>query len=248
MTTRNLKLITWNVWFSDKFQVDRIKAIIQEIHSNSPDVACLQEITMPILDLISKFVDKSKYTLWFDAYSVNPYGQIFIVRKNIPVTAFGSHAFPDTRMNRRIYYLTLAGQTTILNVHLESEFSGDPNSNKAKQLDYLLRFAKQHFGNHNIFIAGDFNLAPQDDTWSKQTIDTNGFLDISPKNVGYTFDYTINTNISRPYQSNLDRILSNIPVVQVYHLLGKTAISPSINVFPSDHFGIFMNLHKFLIK
>lgn len=239
--TQDIKIVTWNVWFDTKFQAERIRAIVEEIQSQQPDVACLQEITPPILQLILGLIDKQSYRVWFDEYSANPYGQIFIVKLGANVTAFGSHPFPDTQMNRRIYYLTFSNRTTILNVHLESEFSGNPNSNKAKQLSYLLQFARRYFGSHIIFIAGDFNLAPQDDAWSNNTIRTLGFADISPLNLNFTYDYTANTNISLQYRSYLDRILCNVPVQRSFQLLGKNPIKVKRGkIYPSDHFGISM--------
>lgn len=243
--TQELKIITWNVWFDPKFQAERIQGIIAEIQSYQPDVACLQEITTPILQFILASVDVHRYAVWYDEFSTKPYGQIFIIKKNANVTAFGSSPFPDTKMHRRIFYITLKGQTTILNVHLESEFSGHPNSAKARQLAYLLEFARVNFSRHRTIIAGDFNLTPQDENWSQKIIQASIFTDISPLNHHFTYDYLFNTNIIREYRSHLDRVLCNVPVQRQFRLLGQKPIelaqSPG-RIYPSDHFGILMHL------
>jgi exonuclease III len=242
-----LKIITWNVWFDPSFQTQRIQAIIKEIQHYQPDVVCLQEITKPILHIILTSIDTKNYVVWFDEHSADPYGQIFIAnKKTVGVTAFGSEPFLETRMSRRIYYLRLNNQTTILNVHLESEFTGSPKGTKAKQLSYLLQYAKDKFGSDTIFIAGDLNLAHQDDKWSQNMIRSLGFADISPLNHNYTYDYLKNTNILGKYQSCLDRILTNIRVRRKFRLTGQNPLkvveNPEIYCFASDHFGIYMHI------
>eukprot|EP00899_Mesostigma_viride_P027351 jgi/Mesvir1/7800/Mv11742-RA.1 len=43
-----IKLLSWNVWFSELYQAERMAAIGQVIAEREPHVVCLQEVTTPI--------------------------------------------------------------------------------------------------------------------------------------------------------------------------------------------------------
>lgn len=252
MDSNSLRLCSWNLWFDHFHQASRIRAAMAELRAVQPDVVCLQEVTEPILQIILGEMGATPFAPLFDIHSSNPYGQMYLINtQTVKGIKFGSVHFPETRMNRRIYQLTLEKarkRMTVLNVHLESEFSGNARGTKAKQLDYLLEFASQLDPNEcgTVIIAGDCNLAEKDKRWSQSLLKRYQYADIGPKTP--TYDCTRNSNIIGQYCSRLDRIfVSNTARVQYvnHDLLGQRQVvlgEGPVRGFPSDHFGIDITL------
>lgn len=241
------RLCTWNVWFDSLLQGARINAIVQELLSIAPDIICLQEVTEPILALIRQLIVGSPYVVFSDEESTRQYGQIALVnsqRINVALILYGSVPFPDSRMGRRICCLTCtigAKRFTILNVHLESEFSANPNGTKANQLRYLLNFARSNAINFGtVIVCGDCNWSPQDDGWAKRTLGEFAFRDVGLPTLSY--DYMANSNIRGNFRSRLDRVLLPTEASLNSKQIQQIGTKPirSLNIFPSDHFGIAM--------
>jgi endonuclease/exonuclease/phosphatase family metal-dependent hydrolase len=246
-----MKLCTWNIWFDHKHQSERIKAAMNELQQHQHHIICLQEVTKPILNVIMNHAITREYKVLYDQYSTESYGEIFLVRRDCPVNSFYSLPFRDSNMGRRIYLLDTIidqKQVRVLNVHLESEFTGNPNGVKARQLEQLLKFAwGANKPNQTVIIAGDTNLTERDEHWSSDMIYRLGCTDLKPPNVTlHTYDFKRNSNVLGKFQSRLDRFIGQSGTTfQEYGLVGTipfVATTTGESVYPSDHFGVSITI------
>lgn len=235
-----MKICSWNLWFDYLHQEKRIRGAMDELLKTNCDVVCCQEVTESILKIINNHPIVNTYTIFADKFSTQTYGEIFIVKKTFYVQNFYSVPFPRSRMGRRIYVLE-SPNAVIVNIHLESEFSGKITGEKATQLITLFKFINLTYPKNDIIIVGDTNLTSIDDTWSSRINTVNGFIDYyGSRDKQNTYDYVLNTNVLNCYRSRLDRcyIRSNSSCHPIgFELLGLNPIQ-SINIHPSDHFGI----------
>lgn len=49
---RELRVLTWNIWFDQKYQRERTGSLLQTIEKENPDILCLQEVTPKVLQTI----------------------------------------------------------------------------------------------------------------------------------------------------------------------------------------------------
>lgn len=234
----NIKITSWNLWFDYLHQEQRIVAAMNELIDSNSDIICCQEVTKSILQIIKNHPITTYYTIFDDKFSTQTYGEIFIVKKEIPIEKFYSQAFPNSNMGRRLYILETPS-VVIVNIHLESEFSGKSSGIKATQFRYLFEFLNKTYPMQNIIIVGDTNLTYADDMWSSQILNKSGFIDYFGTKKQNTYDYTHNTNVLNTFRSRLDRcyIKSFTKFKASFRLIGVNAIQ-SIKIHPSDHFAI----------
>jgi len=248
----SFKVCTWNIWFDHIHQEERINNAMNELQLQQPEVICLQEVTKPMLHFVFNHPICVDYNVLYDQHSTESYGEVFLLRRDRPVTNFYSIPFRDSNMGRRIYVLdTEMCQTRVrvINVHLESEFSGHPKGIKAQQLDQLLKFAwGANEPYRRVIIAGDTNLTDRDDRkWAVDLLKRLDCIDLKPVTAVpiYTYDYKRNTNVLGKFQSRLDRFICKTGTVcQEYKLLGTTPFQTKSGeaVFPSDHFGVCISI------
>lgn len=244
----NIKVCSWNLWFDYLHQEKRIQEAMNEIENTDCDVACCQEVTKSILQIIQNHPITQKYRIFADKFSTQTYGEIFIVKKEIPVQKFYSTPFPTSKMGRRLYVLE-SSKAVVVNIHLESEFSGKSSGEKAIQFASLFKFINLTYPKRNdIIILGDTNLTDNDDNWASHILSNSGFMDYYGNGGKQnTYDYILNTNVLNCYRSRLDRcyIREQVKITEMkmihFHLLGLNPIK-SINIHPSDHFGICVTL------
>lgn len=226
---------------------------MNELRQLQPDVICLQEVTKQILRFITDHPIVRDYKVLYDHYSTESYGEIYLVRRDCPITGFYSIPFRESNMGRRIYVVDTIihrKRVRVINVHLESEFSGHPNGIKAQQLEQLLKFA---WGAHEPFktviIAGDTNLTDRDDqSWAADMIQRNDCFDLKPEAAVpiYTYDCKRNTNVFGNFQSRLDRFICRSGTsFRDYKVFGTTPFRAKSGeaVFPSDHFGVSITIN-----
>lgn len=239
----SIKLCTWNIWFSPKYQKKRIIHAMTEIQNINADIICLQEVTKSIIDTILQCSIVNTYQIFYDTYCLSTYAQIFLVNKKMTkyVVSFDSISFPETKMARRFYQLTLANGLIIINVHLESSFTGKDAIIKFLQLKYLFN---KYFDKKTI-ICGDFNMSSTDDYNITSLINTSGFFDIGAQI--FTYDCLKNTNINDNFRSRLDRIICNFPCHYENGVpLGQTTFyADQKQIFPSDHFGLVIQINRY---
>jgi exonuclease III len=247
-----LTICTWNIWFDYFMKPERIPAAMREIQETNVDVICLQEVTPSILEIINSCpIVNSYFILKDNSINTSTYENIFLLHKRFEKEGiiFKCIPFPQSKMNRKIYQLTIHKRMTILNVHLESEFSNSGSYKfppiKYSQLLYLFDYAKQ-IGGH-VVIAGDCNIGIADEPIFDELVSKNNFTDL---HMGVmTYDSKTNDNIKDNYVCRLDRVLcNNFSKCEHYKCLGTTPMpikniyGSHMKVFPSDHYGLCMKI------
>lgn len=263
----SLRVCSWNIWFDPICQRERVSKILEEISVSETQIACIQEVTESILRLIERTTEGSKdYMIVCESRPLPSYGQAFLVHKSLDNSLFGFKAsfvpFSETQMNRKmaiLYFPKL--KFRIINVHLESEFIRNSTKpiTKYGQLcevldkglgNHIMKFEEaEKQGNHlkrnKTLVIGDFNMTSDDDEAFNNIISRRGYRLVSTGQL--TYDYKKNGNITKKYQSSLDRAVSSFPLkCKVLDMLGQNSIGLSRpigrDIYPSDHFGLSMIL------
>lgn len=234
-----MKILTWNIWSDPRHFSERIISMYDII--DGYDFICLQEVTLESLQMfIEKF--NNDYDFYYDISLVsipNKYGEIIMAKKEFNCE-FQTISFP-TSINRYTKYINILSYSniSIINVHLDSVFGNDSKT-KQEQLKYLdssVVKANLSIAESECFICGDMNLADEDQGWVelfKQIIDIGGNQN--------TYDCEKNTN-AKLFSSRLDRIfyIGNKNYDIETSLIG-TEIIPGLEIHPSDHFGISLEI------
>lgn len=241
----DISICTWNLWFEPIMQKERITAAMNELLKTNTVVICLQEITPQMLKIIMHHTIIQSYRIYHTDDATKRYGQIFLVNRRLDshTVLFEYINFPKTDMDRKICRLTINKNLHILNVHLESEFTkpGHVPVTKITQIKYLQEYAATLRG--HVIIAGDCNISTEEDQMFTDMMSSAAFIDLN--NGMLTFDSNSNTNVDGDYQSRLDRILCNFSVT--CHINKPLGLTPFITAarelyFPSDHFGLHINI------
>lgn len=248
-----LRVVTWNVWFDDLCKSERMAALLREVFSMAPDVACLQEV-------LPELAQALRACGWLtDVYDISPfdvgaYGCMMLVRKDlqaefveVPLT---------TLMDRNLVLATCKAGLPGLSfatTHLESL-----NSEKVRRRQ--LEEAAQALRNKPCAIlCGDFNFdatqtygdwrlsapARKPEDLENRVLQEvlPAFVDVWPAvntEVGYTFDGLVNPRCCHDVDERMryDRIMVRGSVAPfAASLLGTKAINHS-GIMPSDHFGV----------
>jgi tyrosyl-DNA phosphodiesterase 2 len=221
-----ISLLTYNIWFDNYHMVNRIKYICEIIIKLRPDFISLQEITLPIFTILKHKLDKYyHFSISFEMVHEN-YGTVILSK--YPIIQHIVMKLPKTYMNRKYHHITaMKGDKLIkiVAIHLESDFKTDL---KYKQLAEIFNKITEK---EDVFIMGDTNM--------EQHIMLPDYLeDIE---TDYTYDSMKNTNIRGKYRSRLDRVFLNKRwKIVKKKLIGTEPIYE--NVYPSDHFGIFVKV------
>ena len=258
-----LTVLTWNVWFDRMLFDQRLDAIIVELLSRRPNVACFQEVT----PRFASAVRNSRVLNQVYAVSQNTiyeYGCMMLVNKSWAPT-FEEIALP-TRMGRSLLvsqfaHPSLGGDPALVHavatVHLESLNS---ERARAEQLD-ICRAHLRPFS--NAVLCGDFNF-DSTQTWGDWRPGARprpaaelenhvlaralpDFVDVwpllRPEDAGITFDGASNPCVhDRAERMRYDRIVAAAspgsllrPVA--IEMIGTEPLADS-RYMPSDHFGL----------
>ncbi|MGB5112945.1 MAG: endonuclease/exonuclease/phosphatase family protein [Mycobacterium sp.] len=241
MSVDRLSLATYNVWFSEKHNEQRYRAIADLLSRDAPDIMTFQEVTHTSLTVFldQPWVRESYRSAAMVGGSRGNYGMLLLSR--LPVDRVTYTRLP-TRLSRGYLttQLTLNGEPlTVVSVHLESGKASAPL--RARQLGRI--FDAQR-GTDNVAIMGDFNMRDSEagiiradyrDVWTE----------LRPDEPGYTEDTTI--NLMRYDMKNkhrhvrFDRVLikGDTWKPESIELIGREPLSSALpRVFPSDHFGL----------
>lgn len=245
-----MKLLTYNIWFSDLLINKRLNKLINIIQINNPDVICLQEVRRDVLAIL---VNKlNKYIYWETSLREDKYYGIAIFSK-IKILSKGIYKFKNTKMDRHFIKIKINYNNQNINIittHLESEFLKKSNSkyeeslkksNKYLQFYNLINF----FENKNTSIlCGDFNISNNDDKFFILNNKWNDawIIDGSQIEKKNTFDSSKNMylNSKSNYKSRLDRIYYNSSKIKQinFNLIGNY----KDDIIPSDHFGLLLKI------
>lgn len=159
---RELRVLTWNVWFAESCFEERARYLLRCCREADPDVACFQEATPRFLKVLRS--DDFAYGYHVsdetpDGSTLRPYGVLMLCRRVLwPLYPhFHWHRLP-TRMSRRLLSCELSiGQGapwTLATVHLESLNSA---GHREKQLGIIAEVIGRK-GPSPAVLAGDFNF------------------------------------------------------------------------------------------
>lgn len=247
-----LKLVTYNVWFSDRYAQDRRGALYTLLKAHKPDVAAFQEAT-PLFfrHLRSQELGEdldyhlSDHTARGD--SLDPYGVLMLSRHES--SQFAMAELPSNMYRKLVLTrLEIDGvELVIASVHLESL---EQKELRKEQLRLIFEYLEQF---DNAVLMGDMNhCSTRED--ENSTIGESEYTDLwshlHPDEYGWTMNRDINLYLkhSRYRNSRFDRILlkSKVWEAKSIEIIGGEPINPGtpggLPLFPSDHFGLVATL------
>eukprot|EP01094_Clydonella_sp_ATCC50884_P019353 TRINITY_DN3756_c0_g1_i2.p1 TRINITY_DN3756_c0_g1~~TRINITY_DN3756_c0_g1_i2.p1 ORF type:complete len:330 (-),score=62.23 TRINITY_DN3756_c0_g1_i2:221-1210(-) len=261
-STQPLKVVTFNVWFSEMKRDARTKHILELCREHEPDFICLQEVVPSTLRVIAhnEWVQENYFLTDSDASTIMHYGVVILSRAR-PLSA---HLLVlPSRMDRYLVSVTaMVGGVEVLcaTVHLESLSSRDHRERQ-------MRAIRQWIGDHpNVVWMGDFNFddrrnwADDDDRPLEELTLREvfgGFTDVwlhtHGSEDGWTFDTEKNGMLkalqAKHERMRYDRIMSRLAAFTPAHLemLGcdtfmeykdDAPYASAIPIAASDHFGL----------
>jgi len=159
-TSSKISLVTYNIWFSDKFLAARMKELGKILGALQPDVIALQEVKPHILEshILNWDWVKDYYLSDVTGKTLIGYGVVLLSR--FPFHKLSSYNLP-TRMGRKLIVgeiLTPDGTLVIGSSHLESY--AEDTLWRAKQMEAIKKLLEPH--PHSIMM-GDFNIVREEE-------------------------------------------------------------------------------------
>lgn len=194
-TTAPFRLLTWNLWFDDYLQIERLLSILSYVEPLSPDVVAFQEMT----EISNRFfADRSiPFSRMYNPVPVKlPKKQWYWERlySRLPIGDLSKrHEYRESNMGRGVTLLHNQELDLVVGcTHLESEHERELRRDQFSQAIEFL----ESFGTRNKILVGDTNmrdgenvndLMPQDwrDAWETLKPDDPG--------------YTVNSEIGRAH-------------------------------------------------
>ncbi|CAF1116351.1 unnamed protein product [Adineta steineri] len=247
------RVVTYNVWFSDKYQPMRVQNLCDILNKSNAQVIALQEMTKNILQhlLAQPFVQERYYISDGDGRTFNGwYGVVLLIDIRLHISRLNLINFPQSNMGRRLVLAEIKLDNNeilrIGTVHLES-------LNNTPQRLCQLNICQNAFNRSpgTCILMGDFNFHAQGQENIDQFKALPGWIDVWTNimgidNRGYTFDTETNSmtklHNGGADQSRYDRIIlrSNTLIPTEIEILGNKSIGieEDLHIFPSDHFGL----------
>jgi tyrosyl-DNA phosphodiesterase 2 len=257
-----LKLLTYNIWFADVAQRERMQAIGEVIAAASPHVVALQEVTPELEAMLRAGSWASSFT-----FSPSPrdaaYYTLLAVRRTFRSVDFRRTPFPGSRMGRDVTscVLELGGgrRMCVATSHLESFISKTQTSSRERlaQLAAALSELSRASSPTDAIYAGDMNWDDGEEGPMEKRL-SGGWADawplLRPGEPGLTYDAPSNAMLMGGLKKRLDRVVvrsesyapSSIAMVGREAIRGVTFIkedryrggSKQMPVLPSDHYGL----------
>eukprot|EP00929_Paragymnodinium_shiwhaense_P100199 TRINITY_DN62350_c0_g1_i1.p1 TRINITY_DN62350_c0_g1~~TRINITY_DN62350_c0_g1_i1.p1 ORF type:complete len:465 (-),score=54.11 TRINITY_DN62350_c0_g1_i1:511-1905(-) len=174
----DLRVVTYNVWFSKDRQQERAEAMFKILEEEAADVICLQEVTQVFLSWLKEQAwVRDRYAL-SDAVgttlrgSALEYGVIMLFRRGLQVSSLYLYQLP-TLMSRSALVANVVVKSRVVGistVHLESL------ENSATRCKQLRRILDVLCGVGPLaLLAGDMNFA--DNAQEEAVVENAGFQD-----------------------------------------------------------------------
>ncbi len=244
-TLDKLRILSWNLWFDDQLQIERLLSILSYIEPLQPDVIGFQEMTS-ISDAFfadqnidfSRIYHRIRAELpdwqwyWEGLYSRLPIGE-----------SSGRFSYRHSEMGRGITILHVPEYDLVVGcTHLESE------NEHALRRDQLSRaiLHLEDFETRNIILVGDTNARKDErlnDLLPRHWRDAWEFL--KPDDPGYTVNSKVNPMGYGKRQARLDRCFyycKDFQPTQIKLVGTEPEKTESGQKFlPSDHFGLLID-------
>lgn len=259
-----LSVLSYNIWFDNTLQIERVSSLISTIYYHKPDIICLQEVKPDIYKLLLHKLNEYKYH--YPKKIIYNYG--CVIFSKYPISKSLVVPFTNSSMGRELLITKIdypyqksdddgvsveKAELILATTHFESIFKKNiVNKVKIEQFSITQKVLNEVANKYsNIIFCADCNIMPQEEDcfftddseiW-KDSWEIKG--NISNKN---TYDsenniYLMLKNNHNIYKSRLDRILFRgdmFELIEFNLLKGLEGMSE-----PSDHFGI---CSKFKIK
>ena len=245
----SLTIVTFNVFFGELARKSRALALIETVFSSLPDVVCLQECTVPFIDILKESdlvrdnyrISSSSGGRLFSATEHSWYGSTILTRVTLCPVFFETNL--PSAMGRKLLSIAFPIQNLAVSTcHFESLGSAPK---RRKQLQIAASFGRE-FNSH--IILGDFNFGDGMENGSIPCEYTDLWPAAHPNDPGLTWNRTTNPTIlnSNPHDNwtaRADRIIlkSAIFRCESIQLIGQeifTNADNNLRVCPSDHFGL----------
>ena len=252
-----LRVVTWNVWFSERRQGERRALLLRELAREDPDVVGLQEVTDDVAARLRRHAGL------VGRYAVSPnevqgYGAVLLVRRAL-APAFSELPLA-TKMGRTCVFAELSAlaprRVAVATVHLESL---DEERRRRAQLRAIAA-ALAPFDSAALF--GDFNFddratwgdwrpgrrkrprkaALENEVLAEELPDyVDAWPRLFPGDRGLTFDGARNANVRDPGERmRYDRVVVRAARLADASLLGTRPDGDGL--FVSDHFGLRVDM------
>lgn len=208
-----LRILTLNLWFSEKLRYARTRAVLQVIQDLQPTVCCFQEVVPEVAHLLVQGLPGWAASDPGDGSTVAPYGVMCLAAPGTPVH-FSFHELP-TDMWRRLLVAELDG-LAVGTVHLESLGTHPTREAQLARSAQVLR----QYG--DSVLVGDFNFdsernfKPPHDPLENEALAAYApdFVDLwpalHPGERGLTFDSVVNPYLGNFEQMRYDRIITRL--------------------------------------
>ena len=230
-----MKLLSYNIWFSEKEREERLIILFEIIEKYNPDIICLQEVIPSTFDFINKYF-RNRYNI-FPQILTTRYGNIILSK--YPIINYKIIEL-KSNMDRNITSINVQTEKDIcefITIHLESEFpkiTTVPNSLKKEQFDETMKIFKEN--NISTFCLGDTNIRENENEYfvsehCKDSWVEDGMI-VGKK---YTYNHLTNYHIKNKYKSRFDRIFykSDNWTLEEFNIIGNDT-----EILASDHYGI----------
>ncbi len=241
-----MRVLTLNAW-GNNGPPERLPVLSEAIRALDPEILCLQEV--PGEGFLSSLVRSLKYTSRFHA----PESWLAILSR-FPASGHRIETYQTLsrlepyRRQALLTELSLGSQSVwVATTHLAWQ-AGDDQTRLA-QAEELLQFVST-LGD-NVLLSGDFNSPPESEPIHK--VCETGFLDLfaelHPEEPGITWDNQnpfIQSHSVRFPDRRIDylflrkKALHRLPPLEC-RIACKT---PSAELYPSDHYGVFARLSR----
>lgn len=252
-----LKVLSWNIWLNSNYRKERTQQIITTINRHQPDLIFLQEVTPDTHKLIEQQLRNSYYIFECFQGEGSDYGTCILCNISTVKIVTDSPYYYDytvTKFSRRIvgceielFKAERQPKFQIVTTHLESL----PENSQTRNIQFNMLDGSCRDFKHCI-IAGDFQVWSEHEPLAASLRDSrfnDCWVDLGcPGKLKYTYDskknrnarFTQNQADGEHAQCRFDRIIyhSNKLKPKTMGLLGRTQLSPDLNVTPSNHYGL----------
>lgn len=247
---KELKLLTFNIWFDEKAQSTRMHALGSLIERECPDIFAFQEVSPPLAKLLAA-------QPWYKHYFVSPgipgHPYYTILGSRVRPVDMQRIPFENSIMGRDVLICSVSLPTihgsqniTVACTHLESQRKFGAVREKQLQASLqLLSKAKQ--GSDFAVLMGDMNAkGPELNHLIAQADWRDAWIAAHPQDKGFTCDNTVNSNLEQgyTYRARLDRVYfrssGSAPQLEDIRIVGDSPCSKTVtpHLFISDHFGL----------
>lgn len=241
-----LRLLTWNLWFQDYLQIERLLAVLSYVEPLNPQVIAMQELT-PVADAF--FDDRSlPFSASFKSVPFKLPGRQWYWEGLYTRLKIGSQSgrfeYAESDMGRGLTLLDAPSFDLVVGcTHLESE-----NEHPTRRRQFAQAIEQlDAFGASNKVLMGDMNTRQGD---RLDDLLPSGWVDawptLHPDKPGYTRDPARNVFTSKGKAQRLDRIYCKCRDFQpsAMKIIGDDVLTTEHGepFMPSDHFGVLLEL------